>query len=100
MEMKRIQKLDYDHGRKRKDSRIKINCKVVYGQRASRNLRQLGSYDQTFPLLENAQGMNKRKKVSVRMLTIERPVARLWGLAENPEDTMSLASSSASSKEF
>lgn len=44
--------------------------------------------------------MNKRKKVSVGMLTIERPVARLWGFAENPEDMKSLASSSASSKEF
>lgn len=64
MEMKRVQKLDDDHGRKRKDPGIETECKVVYGHRASRNLGQLATYDQTFPPLENAQGINKRKFLS------------------------------------
>lgn len=44
--------------------------------------------------------MNKRKEVSGRMLTVDRPLARLWGFAENPEDTKSSVPSPASSREF
>jgi hypothetical protein len=48
---------------------------------------------------EKVLGMNKRKKDSVRMLTVDNPLARLWVFAENLEDTKSTPSS-VSSKEF
>lgn len=50
--MKRVQKLPEDHGRRRIDSGIKIECKVVCGHGASRNSQQLGIYEHNFLSLE------------------------------------------------
>lgn len=48
---------------------------------------------------EKALGMNKRKKDSIGVLTVDRPLARLWVFAENLEDAKSTPSS-VSSREF